>query len=163
MIQGLLFHLVVAYNVDDQLGQQGLHLLLVAGVLIFQLKEDLLHDAVNVLLVRAEPEGGLSEQGQKRSALSLLLAYLQIDAVFAHGIIGHRGLGVLHVWSGDVQGVWHNIVQFLIDLHMAVARRNVVDLVAVAAVAVIGNGSQEPFKYNIQSIEIRLFDGKLNV
>ena len=70
---------------------------------------------------------------------------------------------MLYMGACDIQGVGHNVIEHLVDFYMSVAGGDVVDLIAVASMAVVGDGAQKPLKHKVKGKKIHLFNSKADI
>ena len=156
---------IIAHHADQKLGKKKLHLILIAGVAMFQLGEKLSHQRVNALGIQTDPEGHGEKSIHHGRGLSGPegVPYLQIDTVFLHGVIQDWGLSVHYVRTCDIEGIRHYIIILPVGIQFSVSEGNVMYFITAAAVTVGRKGLCEPFEDNIQCPDADAVQSKADI
>ena len=131
---------------------------------MLKFKENFLYQRVNIPGIHPEPECCLSKMFNKRFFRRVRAGGaafdFQIDAVFAHGVVGIRNLGVFNTGTGDIKDAGYDFVFFPIYPGLAVAGRNIVDFIAVFTVAVARNSVVKLTVSDIGNVKVIASQGK---
>ena len=156
--------LVIPRHAYDKLGQQKGYLILIADMMVAELREKLPHQGKNVLSVLPVPKGGGTERIHQRGERpSLRFSDLQADTVFLHGRAREGNLGMFHMWARDIKGVGYNVIVLPVRKQLALSRADIVDFIAAASMAVGGNRRCQFLKHNIGGLDGDSVYGKMCV
>ena len=154
---------VIAEQRDDKLGEKSACLFHIPQFLNRKFPKKLLKKRPNVLLILSKPEELMQKEMGQRTVMmggNMFGLYFQIETVFCQGILGTGNLRMLHMGTGNIEGVGSHRMRNAVDDGLSVSGGNKVDLIVAVSVAVAGHAFCHNAAGEVQNLEYGSFKRK---